>query len=235
MENLKTPVLTSATDLFGKSYQLVSKNLSIFIIIFSAQALFTLWNILDWFSADPSATATTSDGIWAGLSAVIGLHTVPPSGAAIGFLAALMVVAVVLALMQPILVLRAAKGESPTLKHLWDEFKQKGLRLLALQILAAAAIVVGFILLIVPGIIMIWRLFLAPYILIDKNTSIKQAISRSWSMSRGYFSPIWAVILVMILFGLIGFIPVAGVAAGFLLGVAYSVAPALRYLEIKKL
>lgn len=235
MASPKTPALISAFDLFGRSYRLVSKNLSIFITIFSVQALFTLWNTLDRFSAAPKAPETTSDEISAGLGAIIGLHTTPPSGAAIGFLAALMLVAFVLALMQPILALRVAKGKSPTLNQLWNEFKQKGLRLLALQILVAAAIIIGFILLIVPGIIMIWRLFLAPYILIDKNTSIQQAISRSWNMSRGYFSPIWAVILVMLLFGLIGFIPVIGVVVGFGLGVAYSVAPALRYLEIKKL
>ena len=119
------------------------------------------------------------------------------------------------------------------LPGVWDEFKRKGLRLLGLEIVIGILTIIGILAFIVPGIILLWRFFLAPYILLDKNTGVEEALRRSWRMTRGNAWPIYAVILVGIFFGLSGIVPYVGGIVAFLLAVAYSCAPALRYMELK--
>ena len=96
-------------------------------------------------------------------------------------------------------------------------------------------LVVGFLLLIVPGVILLWRLFLAPYILVDKKTTIDEALSQSWKMSSGYAWPIYSILLFSFVLALPGIIPIVGSLISFALGVAYAAAPALRYQELKRI
>ena len=54
-------------------------------------------------------------------------------------------------------------------------------------------------------------------------------------MTRGFFSAIFVVILVELLFAMTAIFPVFGPIIAFVLGAIYTVAPALRYTELKKL
>lgn len=129
--------------------------------------------------------------------------------------------------------LRAAEGKKIAfldavkagLPYLW--------RIVGLAILTGLVILVGFLLLIVPGFIMIRRYILAPYYLIDHNLGVGEAMRRSAADSVKFSGAIWGVIGVSILCALPGVVPVLGQLISTVLGLLYSVAPALRYLEIK--
>ena len=85
------------------------------------------------------------------------------------------------------------------------------------------------------SLIMLRRYFLAPYIMLDKGVGIVEAMDTSAEVTKAYSMAIWSVIGVMVVIGLANFIPIIGWLIAFALGSLYSVAPALRYQELKKL
>jgi uncharacterized membrane protein len=87
----------------------------------------------------------------------------------------------------------------------------------------------------VPGLIMLRRYFLAPYVMLDKKCSIKEAMDTSAEISKPYSGYVWGVIGVIFLIGLINIIPFIGWIISFIVGMFYSVAPAMRYRELRKL
>lgn len=222
----------SAFTLFSKSYALVKENLTIFIFVYSVPALFALWGFLNYFSEDSNLRNNGSDTYSGLFSSITGLHLSTPSTAGFTLTLILGFLAVLFGLLQVILTLRVSQGHKPSFESIWSEFKKKGWRLIGLEIMMGVGIFVGFLLLVVPGVILLWRWFLAPYILLDRNVPISEALVQSWEMTKGYAWPIYAVILVSILWALTGAVPVVGGIISFLLAVAYSVAPALRYQEL---
>ncbi len=131
--------------------------------------------------------------------------------------------------------LDGAKGRNFDFNDLWGVVKELGWRLLGLYIVMFLIILVGLILFIIPGLIMIRRYFFAPYIMIEKKTSIREALDQSAALSLLNTGSVWGIIGVMFLIGLVNIIPIIGGLASFALGALYSVAPALRYEQLKKL
>lgn len=157
----------------------------------------------------------------------------------VGFAVIFAIVAIVVGLfisaMTYALQLEAAKGKSPSLQHLFNVAKKYWLRLFGLLLLVGIMTVGGLILFIVPGLIVIRRYFFAPYLMIDKDLPIGEAMRASAAMTKPYSGWIWPVIGVIVLLSLPNIIPLVGFGIAFVLSVLYSVAPALRYLEIKNL
>lgn len=92
--------------------------------------------------------------------------------------------------------LRLASNEKGDLSDLyahWPLF----LRFLGVTILSGLAVMGGFLLLIIPGIIIAIRLQFAQYLLVDKNTGVMESLKKSWEMTKG-------VTLKLFLFGLVG-------------------------------
>ena len=225
--------MLGAFELLPKSYELVKANLNVFILLYSVPALFALWSFLNWFTNNKTTWVDDRFNPTSWFGSVSGLNVETPAGISVGLALLFAVIVLVFSLMQVILTLRVTLRGKAEFHDIWNEFIRKGFRLLLLEIVMGIFIIVGFLALIVPGIILIWRFFLAPYILLDRNTGIEEALRRSWKMTKGYFSPIFAVVLVGILFGLSGVIPYVGAIISFLLAVAYSCAPALRYKELR--
>lgn len=229
--------LTTAVNLFGKSYALVRKNLNAYALVYAIPAAMVIagviqtiadnqrhgWNFGHAFSSSFLGPNISSDSSVQTASAILSIVLL--LGAAISYFLVI------------VLNLRVAEGKRPTLRYLWDEVTEGWLwaKLLGLGILTVMIMVVGFVLLIVPGVIFLWRLFLAPYILVDKKTKVFDALSISWNMTKGYAWPIYSILLFSFVLALPGTIPVVGSLISFALGVAYAIAPALRYQELKKL
>ncbi len=135
------------------------------------------------------------------------------------------------------LSLRVAQGAKASWSELWDAAREFTFPLLGLSILVGLSIILGFICFIVPGIIMIRRTFLAAYVLIDQKVGIIEAIRRSAALSKPFSGAVWGLIGVSILMQVPGaaIFGTVGSIIGTLLGFAYTVAPALRYVELKKL
>jgi uncharacterized membrane protein len=135
--------------------------------------------------------------------------------------------------MLQVLELRTANGKKPTLGELWLQTKKYGPRLFGLGFVVGLYVLLGFIMLIVPGLIFIRRYFLSAYVLMDQDVSISEAMKISAEMTKPYSGSIWGIIGVSILLSLTGVIPVIGWVISLVLSALYSVAPALRYYELK--
>ena len=94
------------------------------------------------------------------------------------------------------------------------------------SIIAGVAIVMGLVLLIVPGIIMMLRLWFVGYVLVDERTGPIDAIQRSWDITRGHTMDLLVFFLVLVGLNLLGAvclgigllvtIPMSGLAMAFI-------------------
>ncbi len=223
--------LTPAIDLFSKSYNLVRKNLTMFLLLSSASILTAIIGAGQRIS-DPELSKTGWDSV---ASSALGADLNTGSIAGLGiFVVVFTVVELVFMLMSLILGLRVAQGKTPNFDQVWSEFKSKGFKLFLLVICMAIALVIGFILLIIPGIILLWRLSMAPYIMIDKGTDISESFVQSWEMTKGYAWPIYSIFLVSLALAFANLIPIIGELIAIGLSIAYSCAIPLRYVELKQ-
>lgn len=236
-EQKNIPQLSTAGELFGKSYAIVRRNLNTYALVYAIPAAMMIagvaqmidknrkggWEWGDAFSSSILGPSLGSDSSFDSASAILVLFLLLGTVAS-SFLAI-------------VLNFRASQGKAVTFSAVWRELWGNWLwaRLLGLGVLAAFIIVLGFFLLIVPGVILLWRLYLAPWILLDKNVKIMDALSESWNMTKGYAWPIYSILVFSIVLSLPNAIPIVGGIIAFLLGVSYAAAPALRYQEIKKL
>jgi uncharacterized membrane protein len=171
------------------------------------------------------------------LAGLTGAHAVPGyiwGFAGFGFLVAL-IVGLALQVLTNAAQLQAAKGHKVTFSGLLAVLKGKGLQLAGLYIVTTLVIFIGFVLLIIPGLIFLRRYYLAPYVLLEHDVDIWQAMKRSAALSRLNAGGVWGVIGVQILIAMLGLFPLIGWIFAFGLGFLYQVAPAIRYQELKKL
>lgn len=226
--------LSGAFELFGKSYEIIKRNFEVFMVLFSVGALLALWDSLGRYVDEKEQGRD-----WGNLfqNSVFGPDVNSGVLAAGGFMFLVTVVYLILYMLLIIAVVRSAQGHRLKFSSLWQEFTGNWLwlKLIGAFIALGISLVIGFVLLIIPGVILLWRLFMVPYVLVDQKVSIGDAFKRSWDMTRGYAWPIYSIILVAILLSLPNIIPLIGGIIAFILSAVYSVAPALRYEELKKL
>lgn len=107
------------------------------------------------------------------------------------------------------LFLKAMRDEETELRYLFEGFKTKYLKIVLANLIVVALTVIGFVLLIVPGIIVLCRLVFVPLLVMDKDLEPMQAVEKSWQMTRGHG---WKVFVMGILSF---FILIAGIIAFF--------------------
>ena len=91
--------------------------------------------------------------------------------------------------------LRAARGDKLEIKDMFEAFKNYVNVVLA-NVLAGAIIVIGLVLLIVPGIIFACKLAFVPYLVVDRKLEAIEAVKESWRMTGGYA---WKIFLIGLL------------------------------------
>lgn len=74
------------------------------------------------------------------------------------------------------------------------------------SIITGIIIVVGFILLIIPGIIFAYKLQFAKYLVLDKKLGPIDAIQKSWGLTRGMTWNLFLLSLLLILINILGLI-----------------------------
>jgi uncharacterized membrane protein len=88
--------------------------------------------------------------------------------------------------------------------HISDVFYTKPIiNYIIVSIIRSLIVLVGFMLLIVPGIIFAIKLQFAEYLVVDKNSGIMDSLKTSWEMTRGVK---WNLFVLGILFGLINLV-----------------------------
>jgi len=74
------------------------------------------------------------------------------------------------------LFLKAIRGEKVEIVELFDGFKTKYLNIVLANLITVALVIMGFILLIIPGIIILCRLVFVSYLVMDKGLEPIRAI-----------------------------------------------------------
>jgi uncharacterized membrane protein len=155
------------------------------------------------------------------IAVVVGIANVPswgPVGGGQGFNSAGFVVLNVLAAAYALLVvpvvnygadwmyLRFMRDEQPNVGDIFAGFKKGYLNIVLASLLVVAICGIGFLLVVVPGIIFACRLAFVPYLVMDKGLDPVGAIEKSWFMTRGHGWRIFFMYLlsiVMVICGLI--------------------------------
>ncbi len=118
------------------------------------------------------------------------------------------------------------EGRTLTAKQAITEVTKKNYgQYLITIVLANVFILVGFVALVFPGIYLLGRLSLAPYIALNENLDAMKSLKRSWELSEGHW------------FEIVGAMVASGItiASGMLLGVGAQSGLAGRYFELSEL
>lgn len=88
--------------------------------------------------------------------------------------------------------LKAARGEKPEIKN-FLEFMNNYWNAVIAGLVTSIIIIIGFILLIVPGIIFTCKLAFVPYLVIDRKMGAMEAIRESWNMTDGHATTVFLI------------------------------------------
>ncbi len=116
--------------------------------------------------------------------------------------------------------LKAARGDKLEIKNMFEAFHNYWNAVFA-NLLVGAIVIVGFFLLIIPGIIFACKLAFTPYLVVDQRMGVIEAVKESWRMTNGHA---WKVFLI----GLLG-IPIS--IAG-LICLVVGIIPAIMWIEL---
>jgi len=108
-----------------------------------------------------------------------------------------------------LLFLKAMRDEEADLKHLFEGFKTKYLNIVLANLIVFALVILGFVMLIIPGIIILCRLTFVSYLVMDKNMEAMKAVEKSWQMTKGHGWTIFGMVIIsffLIIGGLVVFI-----------------------------
>lgn len=135
-----------------------------------------------------------------------------------------------------LLQLRAVQGKDINLYQLFRDSFVYWPRIVGFSLLFALMLVVGFVLLIIPGLIVLRRYILTPYFIIDKDLGIREAMQHSAAASKPISKHIWTMLLIIFGFSGLGILctklsPEYGGFVSLLFSVIYNFLPPLRYQE----
>jgi len=221
------PQLTPSFELFPKSYEIVKKNIGTLLILGGLFILTMFLFIgpmigLALLSSGNPEAAESSVSIFNAASIIIGIVIV-------------LLAFVLLGVIYQTALLQMAQGKKTSVRSAWDQAKPRIVDVFLTSVLSGLLIVGGLILFIVPGLIMFRRYYLVSCFVLDKGLKPMEAMGQSAAASKPASGSIWGILGVSFLAQLTSFIPFIGGIVSAVLGVIYSVAPALRYEEIKDL
>ncbi len=91
--------------------------------------------------------------------------------------------------------LKAARGDKLEIKNMFEAFHNYWNAVLA-NLLVGVIVSIGFVLLIIPGIIFACKLAFTPYLVVDRKMQVIEAVKESWRMTNGHA---WKVFLIGLL------------------------------------
>jgi hypothetical protein len=121
--------------------------------------------------------------------------------------------------------LRFRDGEKPIFENLFDGLARAHVWV-ASSIIMGVAVAMGLVLLIVPGVIMLLRLWFVGFVVVDERIGPVDAIQRSWDITRGHTMDLLVFFLVLVGLNLLGVlclgvgllvtVPISGLAMAFI-------------------
>ena len=101
--------------------------------------------------------------------------------------------------------LKASRGDKLEIKDIFAAFQNYWNAVLA-SLLVTVIVVIGFILIIVPGFIFLCKLAFTPYLVVDRKMEVIEAVKASWKMTNGHGWKVFLIGLLGILIGIAGLI-----------------------------
>jgi len=101
--------------------------------------------------------------------------------------------------------LKAARDDPLEVKDMFEVFHNYWNAVLA-NLLVIVIVIIGFILLIIPGIIFACKLVFTPYLVVDRKMDVIEAVKESWRMTNGHAWKVFLIGLLAILIGIAGLI-----------------------------
>lgn len=130
-----------------------------------------------------------------------------------------------------VLQIRGARGERTAPMAAYKEGLSRFWPWIGVNILQGLLFLGGFLLIIVPGFFAMRRYLLAPYYVIDRKMGVMDALRKSAADSITFKSPLWGLVGVTVLVGLVSGIKTLR-SVSWIISVLYSCAPAFRYKEV---
>ncbi len=129
------------------------------------------------------------------------------------------------------LLLNVVRGNEPDIGNIFDGFRRYG-KSMGVYYMYAIIVVLGFVALIIPGIIALVGLLPAVYMVLDKDYDAVDTIKKAWEMTNGHKGDLFVLGIILVL------ITLAGLFA-FIIGVFFTytftlVAQAVVYDELLK-
>jgi hypothetical protein len=119
--------------------------------------------------------------------------------------------------------LKAVRGERVEIRDMFSVFQKNYWNAVVANIVVGVIVGLGIVMLIIPGIIFACRLAFVPYLVVDREMDVMDALRVSWDMTRGYgwqiffmgFLAFWIVIggLICLIVGV--FISIMWISAAF--------------------
>ena len=103
-------------------------------------------------------------------------------------------------------MLKAARGQSPEVGDLFVPFNRCYGASIGASLLTGLCEGIGFVLLIVPGIIISIRLSFVPFLVVDEGYGVTAAMRESWQRTRGYSWTIFGMALLSFVVSVVGVI-----------------------------
>lgn len=231
--------LHSATELFGLSRKIIWNNIWIFAPLFIVVFIYafhawawtpaigghnerSVWTRYSWFGA--GFGATLPHYLW---YTVVGYSTL--------WLGFIVLIGTPLQIIIQQAQLDVVQGHKLRIKRLFRTVREMWLPMIGLYLITGLLILGGLVLLVIPGLIALRRYLLAPYVMLDTGCSIGEALTRSAALSAKNPRSIWGIIVFMTAIGLLNMVLFIGWFLALVVGLLYSLAPVIRYQELKKL
>lgn len=101
--------------------------------------------------------------------------------------------------------LRYRDGERPIFENLFDGLAHFH-KYLAASIIVSFAVMMGLLLLIVPGIVFLIRLWFLGFVIVDSKAGPLEAVQQSWDISRGHTKSLLGLFFILAGLNLLGLI-----------------------------
>lgn len=134
------------------------------------------------------------------------------------------------------LQIRATKGQPPTALDCYRRGLPYFWRIIGFEIWYSVLLLVGLVLLIVPGLVVLNRYFLTPFYIVDQNLGLGPAMSASRADAEHAAGYIWGTVGVLVAFAIlasiVSYIALIGVILSAFVALMYLFGPVLRYREV---
>ncbi len=102
--------------------------------------------------------------------------------------------------------LKAVRGERIEVRDIFAVFQRNYWNAVIANVVVGIIIGMGFVMLIVPGIIFACRLAFVPYLVVDREMDVMDALRVSWDMTKGYGGQIFLMGLLIVPVVILGLI-----------------------------